>query len=194
MKRNFQSPKSNMMLNLNLISLVFLTSQSVWSGSLFGSITIFVRFFNSLSPRIHCLCQSSSLMHSMVGRIGPLFRIRPVLYLFNCDDLWPAVVFDCDDNTQILHHNHFRSFTWQRIDRATVDGRLPRLCRSVNRCLLLEQAKAGGIKCGKEKDAIKLENTTLATNNANLCNFVSNKQAKKYSFLSVFSIEHREMR
>merc|ERR1711935_252869 len=159
MKRNFQSPKSNMMLNLNLISLVFLTSQSVWSGS---------------------LCQSSSLMHSMVGRIGPLFRIRPVLYLFNCDDLWPAVVFDCDDNTQILHHYYFRSFTWQRIDRATVDGRLPRLCRSVNRCFLLEQAKAGGIKCGKEKDAIKLENTTLATNHASLCNFFSNKQARKY--------------
>ena len=50
MKRNFQSPKSNMMLNLNLISLVFLTSQSVWSGSLFGNVTFFVLFLTHFLP------------------------------------------------------------------------------------------------------------------------------------------------
>ena len=37
MKRNYQSPKSNMMLNMNLIALFVLTGQSLYHGSLFGN-------------------------------------------------------------------------------------------------------------------------------------------------------------
>ena len=38
MKRNYQSPKSNMMLNMNLIALFVLTGQSLYHGSLFGNL------------------------------------------------------------------------------------------------------------------------------------------------------------
>ena len=40
MKRNYQSPKSNMMLNMNLIALFVLTGQSLYHGSLFGNLKI----------------------------------------------------------------------------------------------------------------------------------------------------------
>ena len=37
MKRNYQSPKGNMMLNLNLIALVVLAGQSVYNQTLFST-------------------------------------------------------------------------------------------------------------------------------------------------------------
>jgi len=76
MKRNFQSPKSNMMLNLNLISLVFLTSQSVWSGSLF-EFTAFVNRHPSciqwLAALGLCSAFGQYFIFSIVTTFGPLW-------------------------------------------------------------------------------------------------------------------------
>ena len=48
MKRNYQSPKSNMMLNMNLIALFVLTGQSLYHGSLFGNL----KFLNPILTEI----------------------------------------------------------------------------------------------------------------------------------------------
>merc|ERR1711990_532625 len=76
MKRNFQSPKSNMMLNLNLISLVVLTSQSVSNGTLF-------EFFGFVQRHPECIkwllalgCCSACgqyFIFSIVTTFGPLW-------------------------------------------------------------------------------------------------------------------------
>ena len=40
MKKNYQSPKSNMMLNLNLVALIVLVGQSLASGTFFGRVRV----------------------------------------------------------------------------------------------------------------------------------------------------------
>jgi len=76
MKRNFQSPKSNMMLNLNLISLVFLSSQSIYSGSLLEFVAFVQRHpscIQWLAALGLCSAFGQYFIFSIVTTFGPLW-------------------------------------------------------------------------------------------------------------------------
>lgn len=76
MKKHFQSPKSNMMLNLNLIALVVLTSQSLSKGTLFEFFAFVQRHPECIKWLLALGCCSAFgqyFIFSIVTTFGPLW-------------------------------------------------------------------------------------------------------------------------
>ena len=106
MKKNYQSPKSNMMLNLNLVALIVLVGQSLASGTFFGSSPFFSQ--DDLIFRLLRLRPAKSRLSKMACRAWHLFRSRPAFYLLNRDRLRSPAVLNRDDNAKILHDSSVR--------------------------------------------------------------------------------------
>lgn len=76
MKRNYQSPKSNMMLNMNLIALFVLTGQSLYHGSLFEFFSFVQRHPECIKWLIAlgaCSAFGQYFIFSIVTTFGPLW-------------------------------------------------------------------------------------------------------------------------
>lgn len=148
MKKNYQSPKSNMMLNLNLVALIVLVGQSLASGTFFGNSPFSSQ--DNLILRLLWLRPAKSRLSKMARRAWHLFRSRPAFYFFNRDRLRSPVVLNRHDNAKVLHDSPVRRPLRKQPDNSAMVRLRARLYRPRARRLSGVESKIW-CRCSKEK-------------------------------------------
>jgi hypothetical protein len=148
MKKNYQSPKSNMMLNLNLVALIVLVGQSLASGTFLGSPPFSFQDYQIF--RLLRLRPAKSRLSKMAPRAWHLFCSRPAFHLLDCDRLRSPAVLNRHNNAEILHDSSVRRPLRKQPDNSAMVRLRARLYRPRARRLSGIESKIW-CRCSKEK-------------------------------------------